>query len=220
MQYTAGLWKLLKIYVFSSGPDPRNPPNRPGKAAPGPQNIVEHPMKSLIFEAGVGGPVGHPQGIQGKAPSKSQPRILGRVRRPLGGTKPTTSGSDQKSTPNCTQGQNISYDSSSLRIRAGIGPKSQIHLGKCKSGPSPAGGRGDTKTLKSVLKYSWEKVGDHAPHIFGRVRRPLGGTEPRSSGSGRDPLQQMPRTRVSSPVTSRQWVSLREIPESSILRKT
>ncbi len=39
--YVAGFWKLLKKYIFYSGPDPRNPPNRPGKAAPDPPDIVE-----------------------------------------------------------------------------------------------------------------------------------------------------------------------------------
>ncbi len=37
----AGFWKLFKIYIFNSGRDPRDPPNRPGKADPDPPNIVE-----------------------------------------------------------------------------------------------------------------------------------------------------------------------------------
>jgi hypothetical protein len=39
----AGFWKLLKIYIFYSGRDPRDPPNRPGKADPDPPDIVENP---------------------------------------------------------------------------------------------------------------------------------------------------------------------------------
>ncbi len=52
----AGFWKLLKKHIFDSGPGPRNPPNRPGKAAPDPPDIVERPQEI----------VGRPQGVQGK----------------------------------------------------------------------------------------------------------------------------------------------------------
>ncbi len=41
LRSVAGFWMLLKIYIFNSGPDPRNPPNRPGTAAPDPPDIVE-----------------------------------------------------------------------------------------------------------------------------------------------------------------------------------
>ncbi len=61
----AGFWKLLKS-VFSSGPDPRNRPTRPEKAAPDPSDIVEQPQEIVDFRSSGGGPVGHPQGVQGK----------------------------------------------------------------------------------------------------------------------------------------------------------
>ncbi len=44
----AGFWMFLKIYVFYSGRDPRDPPNRPGKADP------DNHRELLIFEAGAG----------------------------------------------------------------------------------------------------------------------------------------------------------------------
>ncbi len=56
----AGFWMLLKIYVFNSGPDPRNRPNRPGKLAPDPPDIVEQPQEIVDFRSWSGGPVGHP----------------------------------------------------------------------------------------------------------------------------------------------------------------
>ncbi len=52
--------------MFYSGPDPRNPPNRPGKAAPDPSDIVEQPNEIVDFRSRGVGPVGHPQGVQGK----------------------------------------------------------------------------------------------------------------------------------------------------------
>ena len=52
--YVAGFWLLLKIYIFNSGPDPRDPPNRPGKADPDPQISSNNYRKLSIFEAGVG----------------------------------------------------------------------------------------------------------------------------------------------------------------------
>ncbi len=50
----AGFWILLKKYVFYSGRDPRNAPNRPGKADPDPQISSKNNRKLLTFEAGVG----------------------------------------------------------------------------------------------------------------------------------------------------------------------
>ena len=50
----AGFWMLLKIYIFNSGRDPRDPPNRPGKADPDPQISSNNHRQSLISEAGVG----------------------------------------------------------------------------------------------------------------------------------------------------------------------
>ncbi len=58
--FVAGFWKLLKIYIFYSGPDLRNPQNRPGKAAPDPPNIVEQPWDIIDFQSRGGGPAGHP----------------------------------------------------------------------------------------------------------------------------------------------------------------
>ena len=52
--YVAGFWKLLKIYIFDSGRDPRDPPNRPEKADPDPQISLKNHRTLLIFEAGVG----------------------------------------------------------------------------------------------------------------------------------------------------------------------
>ena len=54
LSQVAGFWKLLKIYIFKFWPDPRNPPNRPGKAAPDPPDIVEQPQEIGFFEDGVG----------------------------------------------------------------------------------------------------------------------------------------------------------------------
>jgi hypothetical protein len=62
----AGFWMLLKIYIFNSGPDPRNPQNRPGTAAPDPPDIVEQSSEIFDFRSRGGGPVGHPQGVQSK----------------------------------------------------------------------------------------------------------------------------------------------------------
>ena len=59
-------WKLLKIYFFDSGPDPRDPPNRPGRASPGSQDIVEKPLGIIDFQSRGGGLAGHPEGVQGK----------------------------------------------------------------------------------------------------------------------------------------------------------
>jgi hypothetical protein len=65
-----GLWMLLKIYIyiymFNSGPDPQNPQNRPGKAAPDPPDIVGLSREIVEFRSWSGGPVGHPQGVQSK----------------------------------------------------------------------------------------------------------------------------------------------------------
>ncbi len=53
--------------LFKFRPDHRNPQNWPGKAAPDPPAIVEQPSEIVGFRSvGVGGPVGHPQGVQGK----------------------------------------------------------------------------------------------------------------------------------------------------------
>ncbi len=65
---------------FNSGPDLRNPPNRPGKAALDPQISLNNHRKSLICEAGVGNRLATlrvsktKRDFQYKIPSKSQPR--------------------------------------------------------------------------------------------------------------------------------------------------
>ncbi len=54
------------IVLFNSGPGHRYPSNRPGKAAPDPPDIVEESQEIVDFQSRGGGPVGHPQGVQGK----------------------------------------------------------------------------------------------------------------------------------------------------------
>jgi hypothetical protein len=78
----AGFWMLLKIYIFYSGRDPRDPPNRPGRAAPGPQISSKNHRELLIFETGWGTgwpPLGCPgqnANFKYKIPPKSQPRVV------------------------------------------------------------------------------------------------------------------------------------------------
>ncbi len=48
------LLEAIKKYIFDSGPDTRNPPDRPGTAAPDPPDIFEQPREMVDFEAGVG----------------------------------------------------------------------------------------------------------------------------------------------------------------------
>ncbi len=52
--------------MCNPGPDPQNPPNRPGMAAVDPPDIVERPQEIVDVRSRGGGPVGHPQGVQGK----------------------------------------------------------------------------------------------------------------------------------------------------------
>jgi hypothetical protein len=67
--------------MFKSGPDPRNPPDRPGKAAPDPPDIVVQPEKFVDFRSRGGGPVGHPQGVRGKTlPEGLKPPEIYQVR--------------------------------------------------------------------------------------------------------------------------------------------
>ncbi len=55
----------IYIYMFNSGRDPLNPQVRPGKLAPDLPNIVEQLQELVDFQSRGGGPVGHPQGVQG-----------------------------------------------------------------------------------------------------------------------------------------------------------
>ncbi len=61
-----GFWMLLKNIFSIPARPPRNRPNRPGTAAPDPPDNVGWSSEIIDFRSQGGGPVGHPQGVQGK----------------------------------------------------------------------------------------------------------------------------------------------------------
>ncbi len=61
-----GRFKGLTNMYFSGRSGPREPPKSAGNGGPGPPDILGLSSEILVFEIGMGGSVGHPQGVQVK----------------------------------------------------------------------------------------------------------------------------------------------------------